>query len=168
MPKLITGIGFHACPQPCACNISVFKTWDPDAPPRPLDLYARQLDKWMKIWGNVLNCSKLDSTKPVVLLPLLLLHLLDCVWKSSWFICTWAYGLVVSMRTRGFLLQSLATFGKNITEVGSKYVRVHAYNPMLTSSSCRTRPKTEPLSQTAYYLSSRPIHPSPSLSTQSR
>ncbi len=62
-----------------------------------------------------------------------------------------------------FLLQGLASFGKNIMEVGSKYASVHAYYPMLTSSSCttgiwslnRTRLMAKPLSQATFNLTSR-------------
>ncbi len=64
---------------------------------------------------------------------------------------------------KGFLLQSLASFGKNIMKVRSKYASVHAYHPMLTSASCicgmwclNKRPlRAEPLSQATYYLSRR-------------
>ncbi len=63
------GIGSHASTHPYDCYISAFKSWDPDAPSfRPLNLHARPFDKWMKIWRNVFSCSKLNSTKPVLLL----------------------------------------------------------------------------------------------------
>ncbi len=64
MANLMTVIGSH----PCAYYISAVKSWDPDAPLRPLNLYVRQFNKWMKSWRNFFCCSKLDSTKPVMLL----------------------------------------------------------------------------------------------------
>ncbi len=64
---------------------------------------------------------------------------------------------------RDFLLQNLASFGKNIIEVRSKYASAHACYPMLTSSNClcgiwslsRSPLTAEPLSQAIYYLLSR-------------
>ncbi len=52
MPNLMTGIGSHASTHLCAYCISASKSWDPDAPLRLLNLYARQFDKWMKTWRN--------------------------------------------------------------------------------------------------------------------
>ncbi len=57
----------------------------------------------------------------------------------------------------------LASLGKNIEKIGSKYASVHAYFPMLASSNCpcglwnlnRSPLTAEPLSRTAYYLGSR-------------
>ncbi len=68
VPKLLTGIGSHASTHSCAYYMSAFKSWDPDASLRPLNLYARQFGKSMKTWRNILSCSKVDSTKPVLLL----------------------------------------------------------------------------------------------------
>ncbi len=68
IPNLMTGIGSHASVHPCAYYISASKSWDPDAPPRLLNIYARHFDKWMKTWRNFFSCPKLDSTKPVMLL----------------------------------------------------------------------------------------------------
>ncbi len=71
----MTGIGPHASTHPCAYYISAFKSWDPDIPLRPLNLYARQFNKWMKTWRNFLSHSMLASPKSVlpVLVPFLLL-----------------------------------------------------------------------------------------------
>ncbi len=48
MPSLMTGIDSHASTHPCAYYISASKSWDPDAPLRRLNFYARQFDKRMK------------------------------------------------------------------------------------------------------------------------
>ncbi len=68
MPNLMTGIRSHASTHPYASYISASKSWDPDAPLRHLNFNARQFDKWMKTWRKFFSCSKLDSTKPVMLL----------------------------------------------------------------------------------------------------
>ncbi len=68
MPNLMTGISSHASTHPYAYYISASKLWDPDAPLRLLTFYLRQFDKWMKSWRNFFSCSKLDSTKPIMLL----------------------------------------------------------------------------------------------------
>ncbi len=52
VPELMTGIGSRASSHQCVFFISAFKSWDPEAPLRPLTLYARQFDKWMKTWRN--------------------------------------------------------------------------------------------------------------------
>ncbi len=51
IPNLLTGIGSYASTHPYAFYIS-----------------ASKFDKWMKSWRNCLSCSKLDSTKPVMVL----------------------------------------------------------------------------------------------------
>ncbi len=48
MPKLMTDICSHTSTHTCAYYIPAFKSWDPGTPLRPLNLYARQFDKWMK------------------------------------------------------------------------------------------------------------------------
>ncbi len=60
----MTCIGSHASTHTCAYYIFASNSWDPDAPLRRLNFCARQFDKWMKSW----RCSKLYSTKPVMLL----------------------------------------------------------------------------------------------------
>ncbi len=52
MPNLMTGIDSPARTRLCAYYTSAYKSWDPDAPLRQLNLYARQFDKWMKTWRN--------------------------------------------------------------------------------------------------------------------
>ncbi len=68
MPNLMTGISFHTSTHPYAYYISASKSWDSDDPLRLLTFYARHLDKWMNSLGNFFSCSKLDSTKPAMLL----------------------------------------------------------------------------------------------------
>ncbi len=54
IPNLLTGIGSHTSNHPRAYYISASKSWDPDAPLRLMNLYAREFDKWMKTWRNFL------------------------------------------------------------------------------------------------------------------
>ncbi len=75
------------------------------------------------------------------------------IWSSNKLICKWTYGLVA--------------WGTSCCRVHhgvrSKYASVHAYYPMVTSSSCmcgswrlnRSPLTAESLSQATYYLSSR-------------
>ncbi len=155
MPNIMTGIISHASTHPYAYYISASKPWDPDAPLWLLT-YARQFDKWVKTWRNFFSCSKLNSLKPVMLLspppPLRVKFELANLLMGVRFVCL-----------RDFLLQSLASFGKNIMEVRSKYTCVHAYYPMLAYLSCmcgiwslnRSPLTAEPFSQANYYLSIR-------------
>ncbi len=129
IPTLMTGIGSHANTQPCAYYISALKSWDPDAPLRPLNAYARQCDKGMKIWRNVLSCPKFDSTRPVPSvspLPFLPTPPLHMKFELVYLLMNLRFGC-----SRDFLLQSLASSGKKIIKVRFKYASVHAYYPML-------------------------------------
>ncbi len=68
MPNLMTDISSHASHYRFAYYISASKSWDPNAPLRLLTFYARRFNKWVKTWRNFFSCSKLDSTKPFMLL----------------------------------------------------------------------------------------------------
>ncbi len=156
IPTLMTGIGSHASTHPCAYYISAFKSWDPDAPLRPLNLYARQNDKGMKIWRNVLSCPKFDSTRPV--LPVSPLPFLPSPTLHMKFELVY---LLINLR--------FVCSGKNIIQVRSKYASVHAYYQMMPSLSCmcciwslnKSPLVGEPLSHVTFYLSSRGQGPMP-------
>ncbi len=107
---------------------------------RPLNLNARQFDKWQKTSGkktthrNFFSCSKqsiLDSTKPVLLLcPPPPLHL-----KLGLINLLMDLLLDASLQWRDVLLKNLAPFEKYTMEVRSKDASVQAPYPTLTSSS---------------------------------
>ncbi len=69
MANLMTVIGSH----PCANYISAVKSWDPDAPLRPLNLYVRQFNKWMKSWRNFFAAPSSTQRSQLCFFLLLLL-----------------------------------------------------------------------------------------------
>ncbi len=75
MPNLMTGIGSHASTHPCTDYISASKSWDPYAPPRLLNFYARQFEKWIKTWRNFLAALSETQRRQLCIFLLLLLHL---------------------------------------------------------------------------------------------
>ncbi len=75
IPNLMTGISSHASTYLCAYYISVSKSWDPDAPLRPLTFYERQFDKWMKSWRNFLAAPSSTQRSQLCFFLLLLLFL---------------------------------------------------------------------------------------------
>ncbi len=74
MPNPMTGIISHASTHTYAYCISISKSWDHDAPRRLLNTYAKQFDKRMKTWSNLLAAP--SSTQRSKLCFFLLLHLL--------------------------------------------------------------------------------------------
>ncbi len=77
MPNLMTGIISNASTHPYAYYISASKSWDPEAPLRVLNFYARQFDKGIKSWRHFLAAPSLTQRSQLCffLLPLLLLYL---------------------------------------------------------------------------------------------
>ncbi len=130
MPNLLKGTSSHASTQLYANYISVSKSWDPDADSWPC--MRDSLTSESNPGGSFLAIPSSTQRRQLCFFIFLLFLPLLCTWSSNWLICKWTYGLVAWGTS---CCRAWHHLERTSNEVHSKYASVHAYCPMLTSSS---------------------------------